>query len=135
MASPVSVLSEDESWRLLASVALGRFVTTIGTRLEIFPVNFVVQRRTVLFRTAEGTKLITAVMSDRVLFEADDHNIINGWSVIVRGTAELLESPEDIAAAERAQLLPWTATEKRRFVRITPKEISGRYFTFGSPPD
>ncbi|MCV7285384.1 pyridoxamine 5'-phosphate oxidase family protein [Mycolicibacterium wolinskyi] len=132
MASPVSVLSEDESWRLLASVALGRFVTTIGTRLEIFPVNFVVQRRTVLFRTAEGTKLITAVMSDRVLFEADDHNIINGWSVIVRGTAELLESPEDIAAAERAQLLPWTATEKRRFVRITPKEISGRYFTFGS---
>ncbi|KWX22549.1 pyridoxamine 5'-phosphate oxidase [Mycolicibacterium wolinskyi] len=132
MASPVSVLSEDESWRLLASVALGRFVTTIGTRLEIFPVNFVVQRRTVLFRTAEGTKLITAVMSDRVLFEADDHNIINGWSVIVRGTAELLESPEDIAAAERAQLLPWTATEKRRFVQITPKEISGRYFTFGS---
>ncbi|MFN3003233.1 pyridoxamine 5'-phosphate oxidase family protein [Mycolicibacterium wolinskyi] len=132
MASPVSVLSEDESWRLLASVALGRFVTTIGTRLEIFPVNFVVQRRTVLFRTAEGTKLITAVMSDRVLFEADDHNIINGWSVIVRGTSELLESPEDIAAAERAQLLPWTATEKRRFVRITPKEISGRYFTFGS---
>ncbi|MHC9296760.1 pyridoxamine 5'-phosphate oxidase family protein [Mycobacterium sp. LTG2003] len=132
MASPVSVLSEDESWRLLASVALGRFVTTIGTRLEIFPVNFVVQRRTVLFRTAEGTKLITAVMSDRVAFEADDHNIINGWSVIVRGTAELLESPEDIAAAERAQLLPWTATEKRRFVRITPQEISGRYFTFGS---
>lgn len=131
MASPVSVLTEDESWRLLASVALGRFVTTIGTRLEIFPVNFVVQRRTVLFRTAEGTKLITAVMNDRVLFEVDDHNIINGWSVIVRGTAELLETPEDIAAAERAQLLPWTATEKRRFVRITPKEISGRYFTFG----
>jgi nitroimidazol reductase NimA-like FMN-containing flavoprotein (pyridoxamine 5'-phosphate oxidase superfamily) len=131
MVSPVSVLSEDESWRLLSSVALGRFVTTIGTRLEIFPVNFVVQKRTVLFRTAEGTKLITAIMSDRVLFEVDDHNVVSGWSVIVRGTAELLQSAEDIAEAERAQLLPWTSTVKRRYVRIVPKEISGRFFTFG----
>ncbi|MGV0743159.1 pyridoxamine 5'-phosphate oxidase family protein [Mycolicibacterium sp. XJ870] len=131
MTSPASVLGEDESWHLLSSVALGRFVATIGTRIEIFPVNFVVQHRTVLFRTAEGTKLITALMSDKVLFEADDHNILNGWSVIVRGTAEMLETPEEIADAERAQLLPWTANEKRRYVRITPKEISGRYFTFG----
>lgn len=132
---PVSVLGEDESWRLLASVALGRLVTTIGTRIEIFPVNFVVQRRTVLFRTAEGTKLISSILSDRVVFEADDHNLMNGWSVIVRGTAEMLETPGDIAAAERAQLLPWTATVKRRFVRITPSEISGRYFEFGTQPD
>ncbi|MGV9803249.1 pyridoxamine 5'-phosphate oxidase family protein [Mycobacterium sp. NPDC003449] len=128
---PVTLLGEDESWRLLSGVALGRFVTTIGTRLEIFPVNFVVAHRTVLFRTAEGTKLITAVMSDRVLFEADDHTVSGGWSVIVRGTAELLETPEDIAEAERAQLLSWTTTEKRRYVRISPKEISGRRFTFG----
>jgi hypothetical protein len=99
---PVSVLGEDESWRLLASVALGRLVTTIGTRIEIFPVNFVVQRRTVLFRTAEGTKLISSVLSDRVLFEADDHNLMNGWSVIVRGAAELLETAEDVAARASA---------------------------------
>lgn len=132
---PMSVLGEDESWRLLASVALGRLVTTIGTRIEIFPVNFVIQRRTVLFRTAEGTKLISSILSDRVLFEADDHNLMNGWSVIVRGAAELLETPEDIAVAERAQLLPWTATVKRRYVRITPTEISGRYFEFGTQPD
>lgn len=132
---PMSILSEDESWRLLSSVALGRFVTTIGTRIEIFPVNFVVLHRTVLFRTAEGTKLAASLMSDRVVFEVDDHSLMNGWSVIVRGTADLLEAPEDIAAAERAQVLPWTATAKRHFVRITPKEISGRYFTFGSPPD
>lgn len=130
MASPVSVLSVDESWRLLASVPIGRFVTTIGTRLEIFPVNFAVQERTVLFRTAEGTKLITAIMSDRVLFEADDHTATDGWSVIVRGTAELLETAEDIAVAEQAHLMPWTSPAKRRYVRITAKEISGRFFTF-----
>lgn len=134
-ADPVSILDEDASWRLLSSVALGRFVTTVGTRLEIFPVNFVVLHRTVLFRTAPGTKLAASLMSDRVLFEADDHTVINGWSVIVRGTAELLAEPDDIAAAERAQLLPWTATQKWHYVRIRPNEISGRYFVFGSPPD
>lgn len=130
MAGPVSVLSDDECWRLLASVPIGRFVTTIGTRLEIYPVNFAVQERTVLFRTNEGTKLITAIMSDRVLFEADAHTATDGWSVIVRGTAELLQTAEHIAEAEQTGLLPWTSPAKRRYVRITPKEISGRFFAF-----
>ena len=134
-AKPISVLSDDESWRLLSSVTLGRLVATSGTRLEIFPVNFVVQHRTILFRTAEGTKLAASLMNDRVLFEADDHNVVNGWSVIVRGEPVLLETPDEIAEAERAQLLSWTSTEKRRFVRITPHEISGRSFQFGSEPD
>ncbi|MDH6196576.1 hypothetical protein M2272_003219 [Mycobacterium frederiksbergense] len=130
--SPISVLGEDECWQLLSSVSLGRLVSTIGTRIEIFPVNFVVQHRTVLFRTAEGTKLISTLLNDRVVFEADDHTVVSGWSVIVRGIPELLETPEDLAEAERAQLLPWTATVKRRYVRIQPKEISGRSFVFGS---
>lgn len=92
--------------------------------------NFAVQERTVLFRTNEGTKLITAIMSDRVLFEADAHTAADGWSVIVRGTAELLQTAEDIAEAEQTGLLLWTSPAKRRYVRITPKEISGRFFTF-----
>ena len=71
--APVTVLSEDESWSLLSSMSLGRLVTILGGQPEIFPVNFVTQRRTVLFRTAQGTKLFSAVMSGRVAFEADDH--------------------------------------------------------------
>ncbi|OLP01004.1 pyridoxamine 5'-phosphate oxidase [Mycolicibacterium porcinum] len=132
--SPVSVLGEDECWQLLSSVTLGRLVSTIGTRLEIFPVNFVTQRRTVLFRTAEGTKLISTLLNDRVLFEADYHTGVGGWSVIVRGIPHLLEDSDEIAEAERGQLLSWIATTKRRYVRIQPKEISGRRFVFGGEP-
>jgi nitroimidazol reductase NimA-like FMN-containing flavoprotein (pyridoxamine 5'-phosphate oxidase superfamily) len=69
---PVTVLSEDESWSLLSSMSLGRLVTSLGGQPEIFPVNFVTQRPTVLFRTAEGTKLFSAVMNNQVAFEADD---------------------------------------------------------------
>lgn len=133
--APVTALADDESWQLLSGVSLGRLVTSMGDQLEIFPVNFVTQRRTVLFRTAEGTKLFATVMNERVLFEADDHTVAEGWSVILRGTAKILTAAEDIHEAERAQLLPWTATEKLRFVRITPSEVSGRRFRFGPEPD
>jgi uncharacterized protein len=133
---PMTILSADECWHLLASMALGRLVTCVDGHPEIFPVNFVVQRRTVLFRTAEfATKLFTVVMNNRVAFETDDHNVSEGWSVIVKGRAQVLNSRTEIQEAERAQLLPWTATLKRRYVRVIPSEISGRRFRFGSEPD
>lgn len=132
---PITVLSEDESWDLLSGAALGRLVTRIGDQLEIFPVNFVVQNRTLLFRTAEGTKLFGTVTNDQVLFEVDDHGISEGWSVIVRGHGEVLYGSEEIAEADRAGLYPWLATVKLRYVRITPSQISGRRFVFGPEPD
>jgi nitroimidazol reductase NimA-like FMN-containing flavoprotein (pyridoxamine 5'-phosphate oxidase superfamily) len=134
-SQPISILSETECWNLLSSVALGRLVTSVDGQPEIFPLNFVVQHRTVLFRTAEGTKLISAAINNRVLFEADEHGITEGWSVIVKGTAQTLRTGEEIDAAERAQLLPWTATVKQHYVRIRPLSITGRRFVFGSEPD
>lgn len=131
---PVTILSENESWDLLAGVALGRLVTSVEDQPEIFPVNFVVQKRTVLFRTAVGTKLVSSVINKRVLLEADDHNVAEGWSVIVKGVARTLWSDDDIAEAERAQLLPWTATLKTHYVRVIPSSISGRRFRFGPEP-
>ena len=134
-SQPISILPESECWNLLASVALGRLVTSVGGEPEIFPVNFVVQHRTVLFRTAEGTKLVSAAINNRVLFEADDHHVAEGWSVIVKGTASTLRSDEEIDEAEQAQLLPWTATVKQHYVRIRPLSVTGRRFVFGSEPD
>jgi nitroimidazol reductase NimA-like FMN-containing flavoprotein (pyridoxamine 5'-phosphate oxidase superfamily) len=132
---PVTILSEDESWRLLSTTSLGRLVTILGGQPEIFPVNFVTQRRTVLFRTAQGTKLFSAVMNNQVAFEADDHTVAEGWSVIVKGTAHVLSANADILDAQEAQLLPWTATLKPLYVRVIAMEITGRRFKFGPEPD
>jgi uncharacterized protein len=129
----VAILSEHECWDLLKSVALGRLVTAVDGRPQIFPVNFVVQRRTVLFRTAEGTKLISAAMNNHVVFEADDHNVAEGWSVIVEGTTRSLRTDEEIEEAEHAQLLPWTPHAKTHYVRIRPERITGRRFRFDVP--
>ncbi len=132
---PITVLDDHEAWNLLSSVTLGRLVTSFGGQLEIFPVNFVAQKGSVLFRTAEGTKLFTTVMNDKVLFEADDHTVAEGWSVIIRGTAKMLSSAEDIREADQAGLMSWVPTEKLRYVRVTPTEISARRFQFGPAPD
>ncbi len=132
---PVTILSASESWDLLASVPLGRLVTSVDGQPEIFPVNFVVQHSTVLFRTAEGTKLVSTAINNRVLFEADDHDAAEGWSVIVKGMGRLLRTNEELEEAERAQLRPWVATLKQHYVRIQPHSISGRRFRFGPEPD
>ena len=131
----ISILSETECWDLLSSVALGRLVTSVDGQPEIFPLNFVVQHRTVLFRTAEGAKLVSAAINNRVLFEADDHGVTEGWSVIVKGTTRILRTHEEIDEAERAQLLPWTATAKQHYVRVRPLSVTGRRFVFGPEPD
>ncbi|MGH3583266.1 MAG: pyridoxamine 5'-phosphate oxidase family protein [Mycobacterium sp.] len=131
----MTALSDDECWALLSSVTLGRLVTCVDTAPDIFPVNFVIQRRTVLMRTAEGTKLSTVAVNPRVAFEADMHDVMQGWSVVVKGIAHILQGSADVADADRAQVLPWTATPKQRYIRIVPNTITGRRFAFGGEPD
>lgn len=128
----VSVLPESECWDLLASVPLGRLVTSADGRPEIFPVNFEVDRRAILFRTAQGTKLVGAVMNEQVLFEADHHSAEEGWSVIVRGVARVLRTDEELENARRTGLRPWTSPSKDHFVRIRPTSVTGRRFSFAT---
>ena len=128
---PASILSESQCWELLSSVSLGRLVTSVDGNPAIFPVNFAVQNRSILFRTAEGTKLVSAAINSTVLFEADLHAVAEGWSVIVKGMAKSLRTDQEIAHADEANLLPWTATVKPHYVRIRPVSVTGRRFLFG----
>ncbi|MDD4867103.1 MAG: pyridoxamine 5'-phosphate oxidase family protein [Mycobacterium sp.] len=130
----VTILPESECWRLMANVTLGRLVTSVAGQPEIFPVNYVVQRRSVLFRTAEGTKLVSTAINNRVLFEVDDHNVAEGWSVIVKGVTRVLHTDEEIEDAEHAQSLSWTTPEKMHYVRVIPELVTGRRFRLGTLP-
>jgi nitroimidazol reductase NimA-like FMN-containing flavoprotein (pyridoxamine 5'-phosphate oxidase superfamily) len=81
LTEPMTALTEDESWTFLSSVTVGRLATSVGDQPDVFPVNYVVQRRTVLIRTAEGTKLAAAAANEQVTFEADPHDGMTGWCV------------------------------------------------------
>lgn len=132
---PVVALGEDQCWTQLRGQEVGRLVTRIGERIDIFPVNFVVDGRTILFRTAEGSKLFELTVDDHVLFEIDGHTDLDAWSVVIRGRAERLEAASDVERADALGLRPWIPTLKRNFVRVVPESVSGRAFRRDPEPD
>lgn len=137
---PILVLDDEQCWRLLENTRHGRLVLVVGGEPDIFPVNYAVHTgaagaRSLVFRTAPGTKLAKATVNDHVLFETDGILSDEAWSVIVRGTAERLETSAEIAEAEALGLQPWLPTVKDHYVWIVPAEVSGRHFAFGPHPE
>lgn len=132
---PVDTLSEDESWALLEGANFGRLAVSVSNQPEIFPINFYADGRSILFRTAEGTKLLELTINSAVAFESDSHTDAQAWSVIVKGHAAPLERQEEVYAAEQLPLTPWIPTLKYIYVRITPTEITGRRFDRGPEPE
>ncbi|WP_208009788.1 pyridoxamine 5'-phosphate oxidase family protein [Nesterenkonia sphaerica] len=127
---PVLKLTEDQCWQLLEGTQHGRLVGVVGGRPDIFPINIATHEGSVFFRTAPGTKLAEIAVNDQVLIEADGILSDQGWSVVVRGSARMLERSQEIAAAEELGLRPWVPGLKEHFVKVTPSEISGRHFQF-----
>jgi len=131
----VAELSETESMLRLRSQVLGRVVTRVGDIVDIFPINFVLDDAgEIVIRTAEGTKLTEMVIGREVLFEVDEFTDDAAWSVVVRGTARLLEAEAEIRAVEALPLKPMVPTLKRNYVRIIPTSITGRAFQRGDEP-
>ena len=126
----VTVLDANQCWDLLRSSEVGRLAVSIGNHPDIFPVNFVVDHGTVVFRTAEGTKLAAAVLGKAVAFEVDGYDADAGeaWSVVIKGRAVEIERIQDVFDALELPLFPWHASPKHRFVRIEPDDMSGRRF-------
>lgn len=133
--APVATLSPDESWELLLSASLGRLALTVGGVLDIYPVNYVAHDGVLTIRTSEGTKLLELSINPDVAFEIDGVGGERGWSVVVKGTARILQTAAEVEGAEQLALRPLVPTEKHVWVRIDPSEISGRRFRLGPAPD
>jgi nitroimidazol reductase NimA-like FMN-containing flavoprotein (pyridoxamine 5'-phosphate oxidase superfamily) len=123
-------LSPDECWALLRDAEVGRLAIAVMNRPDIFPVNYVVDHGTVVFRTAEGTKLAGAVLGHAVAFEVDGYDPVGGeaWSVVLKGRALELTKLLDVFEATDLPLFPWHNSPKPRFVRIEPDSVTGRRF-------
>ncbi len=124
------VLSTHECLDLLRTADVGRLAVSTTNLPDIFPINYVVDRGTVVFRTAEGAKLAAAVLGQGVAFEVDGVDAAAGeaWSVVIKGHAIEIELRHDLVDALDLPLFPWQAAPKHRFVRIEPVDISGRRF-------
>ncbi len=130
--NPVHEMTTEECWELIGTQEFGRMAFHLAEQVHITPINYAVDGETLLFRTAEGSKLLAVVMNPDIAFEIDDYSDDTAWSVIIRGTARQLDELEE-HRAENVPLRPWVPTIKYNVVEITPTEISGRRFDLSRP--
>ena len=126
------VLTTDECWAMLRANEFGRLAFHLGDEVHLTPINYAVDGDTLLFRTAEGSKLLAVEMNPDVAFEIDEFDEQHARSVIVRGVARHLGEAEE-HRAENVPLRPWVTTLKYDVVEIRPTEVSGRRFELSRP--
>ena len=124
-------LDEETCWRLVASVPVGRIAWNETGGPMVLPVNHVVADGTVVVRTGAWSGLERHVDDSDVAYEVDevDEATRAGWSVLVRGLAEV--SYDDDAGARPE---PWAGGARPVTVRVHPRSISGRRLVVDRDP-
>ena len=124
----LEVIGLEECLTLLASRPYGRLAYLDAGAPSVVPVNHLVDGSSVVIRSLDGGKLGAAIFERPVAFQLDDLDFTTrtGWSVLVRGRAEVIE---DVDAASYAKWLDsWAVRDGARttWVRIIADEVSGR---------
>ena len=129
----IQELTRAECFELLAGGHLGRLAVVDDRGPVVFPVNYVLDRHTVVFRTEEGTKLHAASRGSRVCFEVDgtDESTHTGWSVVIRGEVTEVTDKAELARLRDLPLQVWAPGARNRYVRILPAVLTGRRIVAG----
>lgn len=122
-------LGREECMSLLSEGGIGRLAGVLDGRPLVFPVNFVLDGETVVFRTNPGTKLAAAGFGP-VAFEIDgvDSERRTGWSVVVQGVGREITHGLDRRSEQlrRLEVQPWVPGERAHWVAILADTVTGR---------
>ena len=131
----LEILSPDACWKLLSPRHVGRIGFVRDGQPEILPVNYLVDDRTILFRTEKGRKWSAALSGTALAFEVDasDPDLRTGWSVLVKGPGEEVVSTPELRRLRNLPLRPWAVGEKPHWIRIRPHEVTGRRIVKTTP--
>ena len=131
--SPVTVLPEETCWQMLRDEEFGRLAFHLADEVHLVPINFALDaRRRIVFRTAEGSKLLGLTMNADVAFEIDHVDDDQATSVVVRGRARQLEGHE-ADETDQLRLRAWVDTVKFNTIAVEVDEITGRRFELSRP--
>jgi len=119
-------LSRQECRELLQSHPVGRVAFVTGEGPVVLPVNFLLVRDAVVFRTSAHGSVGRQIDGRRAAFEVDeiDEFTQSGWSVLVRGTASFVDSVDDLPEEDRPS--SWAQGVRSLFVRIPLEDVTGR---------
>lgn len=128
----IEQLDEQQCWDILDRERFGRLAVAVGGEPDIFPVNFLVNDGKLLMRTAPGTKLTELVINASVAVETDGRDGDTAWSVVLKGTARMVDSISETDADDELHLQTWLPSHKPIYVEITAEQVTGRRFLRGS---
>ena len=125
----ITQLDDQECLELLRTTTVGRIGFVHEGRVLVIPVNFLLDDRSIVVRTAPDGPLSTLPSSSvLVAFEIDHHDDLagSGWSVLLNGGVDTV-SEEHLASLPGASTrLPWAGGDRSLLLRLTPTTISGR---------
>ncbi|WP_354155619.1 MULTISPECIES: pyridoxamine 5'-phosphate oxidase family protein [unclassified Arthrobacter] len=129
---PRNELSAHDCWKYLQTSSVGRLAVVVGGSPEIFPVNYLPDEGSAVFRTGPGTKLDAIVAGGPLALEADGLNTSGtiAWSVVLKGFPEEVQDVDDLPQQIPS---PWEEGAKEHVIRIVPTELSGRRFVIAGP--
>jgi hypothetical protein len=119
-------LDTAECWELMSGRSVGRVAFCTEDGPLVLPVNFVVHEGNVLFRTSPHNVIAAHLNGKPAAFEVDDVDDFtqSGWSVLVQGRAEFLESVDELPAGTRP--VAWAEGTRSLFVSVRARLITGR---------
>lgn len=132
-APDLTKLTVGECWEQAREGGVGRLAVIRDEQPDIFPVNFVTDQGTVVFRTNRGSKR-SASRGSVVAFEIDGTNADTqeAWSVVMTGPVVEVKDNEELIDLMGLHLLPWHDGEKSHHLRLIPQNVTGRRFTVRS---
>jgi nitroimidazol reductase NimA-like FMN-containing flavoprotein (pyridoxamine 5'-phosphate oxidase superfamily) len=129
-ASRLQTMSPERCRELLASRHEGRIAWEAPDGPQLVAVSYVLHHGAITFRTTPSGALAQFERPTMVAFEIDDVDQDAGlaWSVLVRGWAQPVTDPGDLATLRADPTpVPWaTGTTTTLFVVIHERGISGR---------
>ena len=127
--SGLEILPYEECMRLLTKAVVGRLSYVVAGEPTIIPVNYRMYGASVVFRTSFGGKHEAAMLGRPAAFQIDEFDDVyqKGWSVLVKGSLESVDEPEELEELAELSLTPWARETVRPFwVRLVPNEVTGR---------
>ena len=122
-------LTYAECRALLVRQQTGRVAVSTPDGPHIIPLNYSVVDECIIFRTTPFSVLATYARNAKLAFEVDHFREPQqlGWSVVVRGRADVVTDPAEIAHIRQVwPPFPWADGPRNLHFRLPWQEVTGR---------
>ena len=120
---------------------VGRIGWNAADGPQILPITYAYFNNGIVFRTSPFGLLSELIRPCDVAFEVDDldQQSQSGWSVVLRGKAEAVAQPQELAELWTLDdLIPWAAGVRNLFIHVGARRLTGKIVaadTTDSPHD